>query len=596
MNPTANRNTPSPYDILLIHAHRDYYFAAADGIAIGTLLLASVLRDRGLRVGYFRGFAGETAGWLRAELEATGARCVGFYCDYENVTLVESLSRMVKSGGEIPVVVGGPQAFALTEEFFERSRCDFAIRGEAERTLPELLEHLLEGKGCREAIDGISYPDGGGRLVRNRDRELIANLDELPFADFRLERRWPYQKSLPVLSGRGCPYRCAFCFEGGNTRTVRYRSVGHVMAEIRENLNRRPDLRSVFFLDDTFTLNRQRVEEFCRELSQLRRQHDFVWFCEGHVQTINRHPDLLPVMVAAGLVKMAIGIESGCDETLRLYNKQSSAAEIEAAVGRLVRAGVPQVEGNIILGGPQETKQTARASLNLVLRLLRAHPGKFFSGAYFLTPFPGTAITCAPERFGLKFLPPRVKSGLDDIPQAETEALSIARLFEIRRSFVRRVHSAMSRILHSGKVPHDSMTSAYRLAARYGIASRWLQNLTGRVPVTDRYFSLLARGGAVSSRGIRRGRLMKMHPMRTFEVWNSIRFSEGYPVIQGFALSPLEYDLLCASSGKRPLGEILQSAFRKFGSSSGDYSEFEKLSMGRLKAFEKKHWLAYSEF
>lgn len=588
--------TGTPYDIVLIHAHRDFFFAMQDAISIGTNLLATLLRQAGFRVGYFRGFARETVVWLENELQTVGARSIGFYCDYENVSLVEELCRKVKSLREIPVIAGGPQAFALTENFFRCSGCDFAIRGEAEDALPELLHYLLKGKGDLSKIAGISFLGGDGKLVRNGDRNLQENLDDLPFADFTLDRRWPYQLSLPILSGRGCPYHCAFCYEGGNTKKVRYRSVKNVMEEIRGHFALRPDLKSIYFMDDTFTLNRERMEEFCRELSLLGKEHDFVWYCQGHVQTILRHPETIRTMVDAGMVKMLIGIESGSDEMLRLYRKQATVSQIKSAVGCLVHAGVKQVEGNIILGGPGETVETAQASLQLVLELIRTYPGIFFAGSYFLFPYPGTAITENPAWFGLRFLPERIPGGLDDVPHGETETLSTQRLFEIRRHFVQQVVSAMHRQYRDGRIPHDLAVSMYRLAYQYGIASRWLLNLMRRLPVANRYYSLLAGGGAVASGGITLRRLKKMHPLRAFEIWDTVRFPEGFPEIEGFSLSPLEYDLICASSGKQPLKEVIQTVFRKYAKHYADFTEFSRTSMKILKSFEKRHWLAYSAF
>jgi anaerobic magnesium-protoporphyrin IX monomethyl ester cyclase len=588
--------TDMPYDIVLINAHRDFFFAVQDAISIGTNLLATLLRTTGFRVGYFRGFAQETAAWLENELKIVGARSVGFYCDYENVSLVEELCRKVKSLGNIPVIVGGPQAFTLTEDFFRHSGCDFAIRGEAEEALSELLDYLLKGQGDPARIAGIHFLGFDGQLVSTKDRDLRENLDDLPFADFTLDRRWPYQISLPILSGRGCPYQCAFCFQGGNTKKVRYRSVKNVMEEIGGHFAHRPGLKSIYFVDDTFTLNRERMEQFCGELAALRKKYDFVWYCQGHVQTILRYPGMMRTMVDAGMVKMLIGIESGSDEMLRLYRKQATVAQIKTAVECLVQAGVKQVEGNIILGGPGESLETAEASLQLVLGLIRTYPGIFFAGTYFLFPYPGTEITGNPARFGLKFLPERILGGLDDVPHGETETLSTQRLFEIRRYFMQQVVSAMHQQYVAGRIPSDSVVGMYRLAYQYGIASRWLLNLMRRLPIADRYYSLLAAGGASLSEGISRWRLGQMRPQRVFEIWNTVSFSEGFPEIDGFSLSPLEYDLICASSGKQPLEEMMQKLFRKYAKHYSDLSEFRETLLDILKSFEKKCWLVYSAF
>ncbi len=584
-----------PYDLLLVHAHRDSFAAFYEDVSIGTNLLAGTLRARGFEVGYFRGFAVEAAAWIRAEWRGRGARAIGFYCDYENETLIAEMGRGLRAVSDLPLIVGGPQACFLQEDFFRRSGCWAAVRGEAEDTVAELLALLRNGSGSREGIAGISFPGPDGRLIRNPDREPIADLNALPWPDFTMEKNHAHWVSLPVLSGRGCPFRCGFCFQGAVSTRVRLRSVAEVMREIRHHFAVHANLRSVYFVDDTFTLHPGRVGEFCEELARLRQERDFVWFCEGHVQTLHRWPEMAEQMAAAGLVKIFIGVESGSDRVLQLYRKQTTAAMIEETVGQLVRAGIPQVVGNIILGGPQESPDTVRESRELVFRLLDAHPGRFDCLGFFLVPFPGTAVAEQPDALGLRLLDHGRKAVVDDIPFTETESLSFPDLFRIRREFHRQTLTRMRELFLAGQIPRPVLESIYHLHGRYGIGSRWMQNIFRLYPMSHRYYSMLAGKAIRSPKGVSCVRIRRWRPRRLFEIWNGVRFTNGYPELAGIPLSPLEYELLLPCTGKLTLDEILEKTFPKFQERFPDRAAFRRLARQLLLKMEARCWIGFHE-
>lgn len=585
-----------PYDILILHVHRDTFAAFQEDISIGTNLLTTVLRKEGFQVLYFRGFAAEAGEWIRSRLQNPGARAVGFYCDFENESLVEEMCRRIRAAWNIPVIVGGPQAFSLKEDFFRSSGCCAVVRGEAEETLPELLSALMTGKNDLSGIAGINFYGPDGSWIQTADRKPTRELDSLPWPDFTMEPRHRYWTSLPVMSGRGCPFRCGFCFEGSVSKKVRLRGVADVMQEIRYNFARHPHLKSVFFVDDTFTLQPQRMEDFCRELSLLRKERDFVWFCEGHVQTLWRRPELAEQMAQAGLAKIFIGVESGSDLVLRLYRKQTTAAMIEETVGLLARAGVPQIVGNIILGGPRESDQTVRESQDLVFRLLEAHPGKFDCLGFFLVPFPGTTVQTDPRRLGLRILDNRYQAVMDDIPYTETDAYSFSDLFQVRREFHRRTLEKMRDLFLSGKIPRETMTTVYDLHRRYGIDSRWIQNIFRLEPHTHHYYSMLADRSIHSSDGLTARELSRRRPYRLMNMWSGVRRDNGYPEIAGIPLSPLEYEILQQCSGKLTLQEVTDKTFPRFAPRFTSKAVYGRLVRKVVKGFEDRCWLGFSYY
>ncbi|WP_221934128.1 hypothetical protein, partial [Klebsiella pneumoniae] len=91
---------------------------------------------------------------------------------------------------------------------------------------------------------------------------------------------------------------------------------------IKENFERNPSIKYINFLDDTFTLDHARVGEICEGISEIRKEHDFVWFASAHISLIHRHREMARIMAEAGLKKIFFGLESGSDAVLRSYNKK----------------------------------------------------------------------------------------------------------------------------------------------------------------------------------------------------------------------------------------------------------------------------------
>jgi len=584
------------YDILLINAHRDYLGLGPliYCITIGINLLCVYLKEKGYNVGLFRGSAHEAMEWMEEIMRKDGAKTVGFYCDYANQTLVEELSVKVKETWNLPVFTGGPQAVGLGEDFFRKSHCDVVVRGDGEFTLPDLLDVYIKNEKKISEIKGISYIQEG-KMVCRPERKAIEDLDSLPWPDFRLEKNHEAWTYLPVMTGRGCPYQCAFCYEGSNTKKVRLRSVENVIKEIRCHFERHPQVKYIFFVDDTFTLDPKRVEKFCKELSRMRKEKDFVWFCDAHVQTLFRWPEMLRQMTEAGMVKVYLGIESGSDRVLELYRKNTTGEMIKTAVENCVKAGVPLIKGNIITGGPLESNETIEADAELIKDLLHIAPGCFDPFDSFLIPYEKTSIKDNPGDFGIQLLPERDLHGLEDIPLTETDNLFWLDILKKETDFRRLILKIMRELYLNGKVPHETLLTCYGLAYRYDIYSGWLLNVFPSHHLYHSYYKLLARNILKHSEDIK-GDLLLCRPCRVFEIWNTVIYERGYPCIDKYILSPLEYELLLLCSGKVRLCEILDITYESFGERSDGRNVFKRDVLTVLKSFEERRWIAYSYF
>ncbi len=584
-----------PY-ILLFFIQRVLFRNSLDFIdPLGLMALAAFMEEKGYEPGVFSGSVTDATTFLEAEQSRRTVSVIGLYCDYENWSAVQSFSRYVKDRWGIPVIIGGPQAVALNEEFLTASGCTAIARGEGEFILWELLENLIHQNRELEHISGISYLDPDKGMVSTPDREPIRNLDLLPFPR-SYHSRTRRKNNFSVLTGRGCPFHCAFCNQGGATNIVRFRSVENVIAEIRLGLEENPDTRYVWFADDTFTLKPDRVSRFCDALTEMRADRNFVWFCEGHPATLGKRPHMVRKMVEAGLVRMQIGIETGSPRVFDLYDKQTSLDQIEEVVGICRDAGLPQLCGNIIIGGARESAETLEETWAYVERLLELAPGMLDVSLTLFMPYPGTAMTLRPDLYGMAIADPHAITSVGDHAVVRTEAMGLEEITAARKRFSGRIVATMARLLKTGRVPHESIMNHYRLSGDYGISSIWHSAVYSREPFLHRRYMLLTNSDARCLTEIPEHDRPFWRPLRDFSLWNGLGWKNGIPEISGYVLSPLEYDLLLCCSGKRTIREVTDSLLSHYAGRFDTKAEAGQAVEKLLAEFESRHWLVFAPF
>lgn len=536
------------YDLLLINTHRQY------GIEnsvfrdwLGVYLLASYMEQNGYPSRVFAGFAHELPSVLEAEL-AGEVKVVGFTCDYENQTEVAQFARLVRERWHLPVIVGGPQAVALGADFLQKSGAVAIVRGEGELPLLALMQFLVDGSGQMDAIPGIVYLINGKECCTPLPQP-IANLDALPFINPALALGPSFQsRTISILTARGCPFRCAFCYEGGNTRSVRWRSVANVMAELRQRLERNHRIRFVLFTDDTFTLNHRRLREFCEKLSEYRRERDFCWFAEAHPQTILHHPELLSEMVSAGLGSLQIGVESGNEDILRAYNKKTTPAIIEQAVTLCREAGIPHVIANIIVGGAFETEESIARSKAFGLHLLETGAGMLELHAIFFWPLPNTAMTLRPQDYGMEILDPQSKTSVTDYPVVCCDGLVPETLSGLRADMDAAFKAKIVEI--AGRLSVHEVGRILHYWHRYGLYSEYVNALL-RINRYRRFTELLHEGAICRQADIPTEEIAYWHPQRQCQPL-TIR---GHHFAEDAAIDESMYRVLVASSGRMTVDE-----------------------------------------
>lgn len=284
-------------------------------------------------------------------------------------------------GGAHPCTMGAP----LLDDF---PAIDYLVIGEGEQTMLELARAGFTGV---DAIPGIAMRcDGKGAFTGQR--ELIANLDDLPFPAYHLLPGFPKRYTLPlfsfptapntsIISSRGCPYACSYCDRSVFSRGFRFNSPEYIVEHVAM-LNRNYGVRHVFFYDDLFTFDRKRVAEFCD--LKAKKGLKVTYNCIARLEHVDE--ELLTLLKRSGCWQVNFGIESGDPEVLKKHRTFYGLDEVGRKLEMVRKAGM-RVKGLFMVGLPGEDEAAIRRTIDYALSL----PLEEINVTKF-TPFPGAPI------------------------------------------------------------------------------------------------------------------------------------------------------------------------------------------------------------
>lgn len=310
----------------------------------------------------------EGMGFDDAVKRSSGYECVVFYTSapsFSNDALMAS--KIKKMNNDIKIIFTGPHVSVLPEESLRASLyIDAAATGEFDLAVKE----ISEGKSF-EDVKGIVWRKGG-TITRNPKRDPMIDMDSLPFVSPVYKKYLPIRKYylpfalfpyISIYSGRGCPYKCTFCLwpQTFTGRSYRKRSIGNVIEEVRFIKKSMPEVKEIFFDDDTFTVDKKWVSRFCDAIGPLKVR----WSINARADVPF---DILKELKRAGCRLLVVGYESGDDIILSKIKKGISSEEMEAFTRDCNRAGL-MIHGTFVLGLPGENRETVSKTINFARRL-----------------------------------------------------------------------------------------------------------------------------------------------------------------------------------------------------------------------------------
>lgn len=368
------------------------------------------------RSGYIKDIVKEVLDKKKYDYVCTGSNSLIY-------SIIEKILDSVRAHDSKPkTVIGGPIITSEPEAVFNALNPDFAVIGEGEETIVELLESLELGKDIGE-VKGIGYRNKNGKAIFTIKRDAIEDLDALPYPDFEgigfrelLEHmctNTDYANNAsddprvyPLLASRGCPFKCTFCY---HYEMYRARSMDNIMEELRFAV-RSYGINIINIFDECFSIKKGRISEFCDRIKELKEElgTDLKWTCQMTVNSVDK--DILRQMKVAGCDSISYGFESYSAAVLRSMHKPITPEQIDRAFHETLDAGIA-VQANFIFGDIAETSETAKVTLDYWKERCRGQVN-----LDFIQPYPGSEIYSHCLRKGIikdkiDFIKNRIASG-----------------------------------------------------------------------------------------------------------------------------------------------------------------------------------------
>jgi len=329
--------------------------------------------------------------FLKSALESN-ADLFAFSCTTGGDEWVLETAAALKKECSTPIIVGGPHT-TFFPQMIEQANIDYICRGEGEQALVELVRALENNHDAIKQTSNIWSKNSDSITYKTEVRPFIEDLDMKPFPDFGIYAKYrhifTYSKDMyPVMTGRGCPHNCSYCFN--QTYKELYRNKGKYLRKktperiIAELLwaKQTYGIRKINFVDDSFFL----FPKWLRELSALYKEKINLPFIIN-VEPTEVKEDLVQTVKEMGCICIRMGLESGNDHLRQnVLNKKVTTEQIKTAAGHIKRHGIKLATYNI-LGLPGETLDNAIETYKLNKEI-----GTDFIWCSLLQPYPGTAI------------------------------------------------------------------------------------------------------------------------------------------------------------------------------------------------------------
>jgi len=326
--------------------------------------VAAVLEEYGCKVKIIDASA------LNLDVSKTSSMVSAFKPDFLGYTLSTfqfqhtlGWIKVIKENYPSPVIVGGIHMNVFPQETLTHKEIDFGVIGEAEYTLPDLLYSFKKNRPLEE-VNGICFRRKE-KIVFTPKREPIKDLDRVPFPSRHLLPNDKYYSLISrkknftaMITSIGCPFSCIFC--DNHTISYRARSAENVVNEIQE-CKEKYDINEIDIFDGTFTVNRGRVLEICKDI--IDRDLKIDWSFRTRADLVDK--EMLKLLSEAGCKRIYYGIESGDSGILKTLNKEVDIDHIKKIL-YLTKMEKIDNFGYFMIGSPGETKETIKNTVKLM--------------------------------------------------------------------------------------------------------------------------------------------------------------------------------------------------------------------------------------
>ncbi len=317
---------------------------------------------------------------------ATGGLIANFNFIAQAIKIIRSIKP------DLPIIVCGNIIKDTNPNFlFDKGimGIDFGIMGEAETSLPYLIDKLKNDCNDFSDVPGLLFKERNGTVIKNQPQRLnLESANILPAwhkinVNYYKYARVSYmanQKVLPVLTGRGCVGSCTFC--SPTVGIFRKRPIEHVIEEI-EFLFSKYDFDILNILNEMFYQDQEDILRFCKEYKKLKTRKP--WMCGMRVDVKGIDDDTFAAMKEAGCILAGIGIESGSNKVLEIMKKRITKDRTISFCKSAKKAKLPTL-GTFMIGNEGENEEDIKETIDMVIN------EEMNTDASLTDPYPGTQI------------------------------------------------------------------------------------------------------------------------------------------------------------------------------------------------------------
>lgn len=356
---------------------------------LGLAYLYSVLEQAGHEVQYL--FFSEHAyedcyNEIKEKLETFSPDIVAFQIlTFNRVSAYRMIEYIHEKYPLVNLIIGGIHTTVMHQSIIKKYPYVIAVLAEGELTILELVKELSQPSLNLHSVDGIVFSENG-IIVKTRSRELIKNIDEIPFPKHELFFKGN-RTCGDILTTRGCPFNCSFCCLNSTSQyKVRMRTVDNIIKEIEWMAQKFPKMTDIWIHDDTFFVDNQRVIDFCDEI--IKRNIKINFSCQGRVKPVSEK--MVKKLEQANFKRVSLGIESGDIGILKRCRKGITQEDIIKAFSFFAKTKI-SITAFLIIGLPGENINTVTETANFLKKLQKIIYNPNY-GANLLKIFPGTEI------------------------------------------------------------------------------------------------------------------------------------------------------------------------------------------------------------
>jgi len=354
-----------------------------------------------------------TGGNAEEDLEKFKPDVVGISATTPQIPRAAEIKNFVKEKyPKVPVIIGGVHTTVIPERTLREGKFDVGVIGEGEVTFFELIQNFKNNGLDQEdlkKIKGICYMKGKD-VIFTEPRPLIENLDSMPHPARELLNMDAYLKPHDFIRGiikrstfamfsRGCPYKCVYCSSFAvHKQRFRMNSPEYIIEEIEELINKY-GVEAVFFLDDVFIVNKERVRKICELMIDRGYNEKIIWDIQMRANLVSpKDLELFKLLKKAGCIQAEFGFESGSPRMLQTLKKNTVTVEQNHQAIKLCKKAGLRVFGNFMIGSPGETVEDIQMTKKFILE----HINDMDEIVINMTiPYPGTEVWDILEKKGL---------------------------------------------------------------------------------------------------------------------------------------------------------------------------------------------------